>query len=652
MEIFRKEIPKSVLDNIKTQIADYLDKNNLEGNKYRANMDNVAGLYVENLVEQRGSKMVQRPARNGKPQEIAVDKQFCEFNSKKEPIKFKDGMAKLINSQLGHELLHAASRSNDCIGLIIQKDRSKEAINEGFTQSITEDIFGYTVSPVTDSYNELKKFAKILTKTFGNKVCLNSYFEHTDDLKNACNNFAGDNSYYDDISNIMHLMYPRTLNKSKDFVSEELDKEIYNEARDLAVEKICIKTIVPYMKKLPESEQNEYIANILESVKEDQIFSEKLSNTIKILGTASKTALEKIDNRNSKQFDNLKEKQQLIKEIYNADKIDSIVNISEDGTITLKNNLKIKISNEFLKTKVYSEMFKQNAPESEKTKAQKLLDNILKNPQKDHFTIANRSKAERLQILANLEEQAYAKNVLLMQSTNGEQERIKFDTIKFPKKGQNLDFEDLKKIHERYTIDYKEDNYSNNNMFIKDRQSGKEINAGFVYDMAMFASVWVEAAGTKWMRDEKNKGETYAFNDSSKDIYEELMLSIKESLNKTGVIDTPTIFAQISDSKYKYGKTIVDKLFGNKTKLNIVNRFVKRIDPSIGLEVEIAENSQNFRGIEDSEIIKYNATDIVKEITRFTDKTKGTKSSDIQAQIDKLKELMKEPEKSELLEIK
>lgn len=163
MEIFRKEIPKQKLESLKIKILDYLEKNGLDRNKYKANMDIVSGLYVENLVEQRGTKMVQRSFKNCSIKEIAVDKQFVEFDEASNPKRFKKGMIKLINSQLGHELIHAASTYNNCSGIQIF-NKKNEGLNEGFTQAITEEIFGYTVSPVTDGYTDLKNMVKFLCR--------------------------------------------------------------------------------------------------------------------------------------------------------------------------------------------------------------------------------------------------------------------------------------------------------------------------------------------------------------------------------------------------------------------------------------------------------------------------------------------------------
>lgn len=652
MEIYRREIPRKVLDKIKVKIADYLEKNGLDGKKYRANMDNVGGLYVENVVDQRGSKMVQRGARYGRPQEIAIDKQFVEFDEKKEPKRFKKGMAKLIESQLGHELLHAATRYDNFSGFTSLTNRDNEGLNEGFTQAITEDIFEYTVSPITDSYRDLKKFAKIFTKTFGNKICFNSYFEHTNDLEVEVNKLSGDKNFYKDINSMLTLMFKKTVpREKKDFISDELDSQVYKETVDLAIEKICIKTIIPHMKQLPEQEQVKYIESILDSVNDDQIFSNKISNMIKVLGTASKQVLDKIDSRNEIEFRRVQEKNKVIQDIYNSNKIEDVVNISDDGTITLKNNPNVKISNTAIKTKIYSRIFKEKTSDSTKDDTKNSFRKIMTQTDSSG-TIDIKDKSRKFSILAAMQEQSHKNGYLLMFSDSGDNKKFKYDRIKLPKNGEIFDFDDLKKVYEKYTIDYEEDKYSNYNMVIKDRLSGEKLEGGLTHDIAMFANVWAEAAGTKWLEGEKIRGETYAFSDESKKTYYELISDIKESLNDTGVIDTENISARIAGNGYKHSSKIVDKIFGNKEKINIINRFIKRTNEDIGLEVEIPENSQNFRGVDDNEVIKYGATDIIKTVTRFVGKNIGTRTSDIQAQIDLLKNLMRQPEKDELLEIK
>ena len=59
----------------------------------------------------------------------------------------------------------------------------------------TEDVFGYTVSPFSDGYKDLKKIAKIMRLCLGNKPFLNSYFLHNDMLKEACDKLSGNDFY-------------------------------------------------------------------------------------------------------------------------------------------------------------------------------------------------------------------------------------------------------------------------------------------------------------------------------------------------------------------------------------------------------------------------------------------------------------------------
>ena len=62
--LYRKEIDKQILEELKNKIEEYLKSKDLKTAEFiRKNMDEVGKLVVENSIEQGGPKMQSRPAR-------------------------------------------------------------------------------------------------------------------------------------------------------------------------------------------------------------------------------------------------------------------------------------------------------------------------------------------------------------------------------------------------------------------------------------------------------------------------------------------------------------------------------------------------------------------------------------------------------------
>ena len=93
MEIFRKQMDKKILEQLKDKILIYLKNRGFQKCEFiRENLDKVAGLYVENMIERDGPRMQSRGEKgqtvkeNGtykitkKPSEIAIDKGFILFD--------------------------------------------------------------------------------------------------------------------------------------------------------------------------------------------------------------------------------------------------------------------------------------------------------------------------------------------------------------------------------------------------------------------------------------------------------------------------------------------------------------------------------------------------------------------------------------------
>ncbi len=86
MGIYRKEMDKRVLEQLKDKIQNYLWNKGFENADFiRKNLDKVAGLYVENSIENGGARMQSRPEKPNRPNEIMIDKSFAELDENDNP---------------------------------------------------------------------------------------------------------------------------------------------------------------------------------------------------------------------------------------------------------------------------------------------------------------------------------------------------------------------------------------------------------------------------------------------------------------------------------------------------------------------------------------------------------------------------------------
>ena len=87
MGIYRKEMDKRVLEQLKDKIQNYLWNKGFENADFiRENLDKVAGLYVENSIENGGARMQSRPEKPNRPNEIMIDKSFAKLDENDNPI--------------------------------------------------------------------------------------------------------------------------------------------------------------------------------------------------------------------------------------------------------------------------------------------------------------------------------------------------------------------------------------------------------------------------------------------------------------------------------------------------------------------------------------------------------------------------------------
>lgn len=158
--------------------------------------------------------------------------------------------------------------------------------------------------------------------------------------------------------------------------------------------------------------------------------------------------------------------------------------------------------------------------------------------------------------------------------------------------GEAVNFNELRDVYKKLTVDFKDDSWTE--LIAIDRETGKQITDLQLSKMAKFAEIWVTAAGTKWYADEELHGITYAFNESSERIYNQLGELISKSMQVDGSIDTQAIYDELSKDKYKYSEEIIRNLLSNRGNIKIVYDFYKMQNKGAKLETELAKTSNEF----------------------------------------------------------
>ena len=613
MEDYREKMDKQVLEHLKDIIQMYLNRKGFKNaNFIRENLDKIHALYVENSIEKTGIRMASRGEMPGRPCEIMIDKSFAIFDENGKPIGIDNSVRKLILTQLTHELLHTAARFKNKDGTTttgIQKNNHYRGLNEGMTQMFTEKIWGYIVSPNADyNYKDFKKIAKILDATFGENVSLDSYFNHSDTLEKRSNELSRNDRFYIELneylSSIYYMIFYRGIEKSDKCVKKQ-DRDVYlkkliNPIKDkmmnLLYEKISAEIIIPKLKMLSTNEQKQYLYSVLDSLKDDPFVLRNVSRIIveqmRMNDDELQEHLKKIDNELKK----AEIKKKFIIDLYNVQDVKEIVEISDDGkSIITKTKPRFYIENEDLREKIFAKLyFVKNEDKKDKfnEKVERFFANI-KN--RNEFIFGKNSQCEiaRKEVFSAMKVLAREKGYIVLNSLDECEsgESIKIQTIEI-KENEPVKFENLRTIFERFQMDYKDDSFTE--ICVKDRITGKEVTDPELEKISKFASIWHQAAGTKWLNGENIYGITYAFNELAENLYYKIGEMIKRSMDDNGSIDTEKIYRELAESSYKHSELMLRQLFLGKGNLKIIYDFYKMQDDEAKLETSQAKSSDEF----------------------------------------------------------
>lgn len=215
---------ENVLDNIRDGIDNLLLSLGLDAEDVRMFRDKTKGipLIVDNSIA--NSMQYDRSDRS-----IRIKEKFAERDMFTQDVcGFDERLLNIIYSQLGHEMLHAYSHHKTRSGIKNISDSKNVALNEGITQMFAELITGKQLDESQDKYFYLKKFARIITKTFGLDNVIKDYFYNENNLCSEFDKFAGNDSFAN-FNNWLNWCYKEHYDLSKSNQSDKNYEIIYEE---------------------------------------------------------------------------------------------------------------------------------------------------------------------------------------------------------------------------------------------------------------------------------------------------------------------------------------------------------------------------------------------------------------------------------------
>ncbi len=380
----------------------------------------------------------------------------------------------------------------------------------------------------------------------------------------------------------------------------------------------------------------------------------KLSDTIVKYANMTEQELAEQVKEINKGLQQTEKEKQFVVDVYKSQDCSKLVEISDDGTIRKTGEDSFTIEDESLKEKIYAQLYfqgRQGARENFEEKVRSFYDN---NKTDFRFRNDTNTPLARKKVFSAMKVIAREQGKVVLNSLEECEsgENIQIQAVE-AQKGKQIGFQDLKSIYQKFDIFYKNDDYTQ--LYVQDRQTGKEITDQQIVVMGRFAAIWGSAAGTKWIDGEEIRGITYAFNDSSERIFTKLGELIGKSMTEKGTVDTEAVYKAISGDQYKHSEEIVRTLLSNPASVKIVYDFFKMQNDDAKLETRLAksvneilyEYSAEDSMVEEEQLISIG--EIRKGIldSKITKKEKQTQQTDIQ-KIQRAKALWNRSKKEEL----
>lgn len=534
----------------------------------RMNRGSVA-LYIEDIYDKSQALMKSRA------NEIVIDKKFVDFDSKGNVIRLKPHLSKLITSQLGHELLHAASRNNGNNGIKRRNGPDNTGLNEGITQMFTEDAFDYVVSPFTDGYTDYKKVAKIMRLCLGNQVFRNSYFDHTDDLERATNRLAQSSTFYAELNQALTDLYyfKKTAKKASPSDKSKIIT-VYNARIKACLGNVIIYLVVPKINSLKtEEEKKKFINQVLSEVSDNREIFAEVQHLLKSELFMSPEELKK-EKEKIKLFDSRAQVKAKIIDLARSDSLDKeAFIIDHDGTMKFKKEdgtLVDLTTDENICSMVYNILFESSGfTFSKQFDMESYVESTLKNSSSIKFGDKVSTKYKMI-FLARFKLIASNKGKIVL---NSFQEVVNNKELKIVYIEEKMTLKCLRTLIERYEYRPSNKNNPNSKMIVVERNTDKIIKDDRIVTGVVAAYIWLSTYQHSYPG-EKIPGLDDAFSPTNQKLYDELIQILVNNIDKKGNMDIPSLYAYANKHKNSRMLKIVHAILKNPETYERMYKFI------------------------------------------------------------------------------
>lgn len=585
----RIKLDEQYLNSIKSHI---IRKFNLSPEIIKRMNEGSFELYVENLIEQQNALMQSRA------NEIAIDKQLCTFDQNGNVTGYQPHLKKLIISQLGHELLHAASKGNNKSGIKGLNKTDNTGLNEGITQMFTEDIFGYVVSPFTDGYGDYKKIAKMIRVCIGDEPFKKSYFNHTNDLEVACNKMSNSQTFFEDLNRALTDLYllrrsAKTTNKKK----ADILKSVYKDRIKVCLANVIVNIVIPKMRTLKtEDEKKQLISSILNEVADNREIFAQVNSLLKRELFMNDQQL-KQEKENIKLYDehavikgkliDLSEKNALTRDMFVLERSGKIEYEQEDGT------LKDITNDEDLCTIIYALFYDRIY----KIDMEEYLDKVINDNMSVEFA-PNVDPAKKFIFLAKMKLVAADRGIKIL---NTFQELQNINSLNVTMVNKIFTFNDLKTLLERYDYTPLDPEDIRSKYVVIDKKTNQNIKDVTIINGVKVAYMWLSTYQHRFV-DESIPGMSDSFSDTNEELFNELMEILIDNVEKKGEMDIRGIYSYASKHKNSRMLKIIEIILRNPESYENMYSFVSARTQERSPQVQkersyIEEQARNYTDI-------------------------------------------------------
>ncbi|MBR3898497.1 MAG: hypothetical protein IKJ43_04395 [Bacilli bacterium] len=573
------EVDKSILEKLKNEIIEYQKsigfiKFKDDINLVKENLNSLKHIYVDDIIEVSEDGMI------SKKEDIIIDSKFV--NTSKDSSKvtgFKPNLLNIIGNRIIHELWHRASTHSGISGIIEGNNiRKYNALNEGITQMLTEDITGVVICKLSDKYKDYKKMAKIIRTSISTSTILSAYINHEDSIRLECNKLANNDNFYDEFNRSISEIYEikkrikkleskRQAKTSLEF--RETFKKLYNDKMFLQYKNLILNIIIPKLKRLNKDTSKSYIEDILNSVKDDKkVYDEFYRYLIKYL-SYDRLSKNEENKKIREKLKSLDHQQQFMYNFARDSKSvfkSKIITAEENGTLYYRENGKIvPIKSTQMSMMIYRELW--NIEE-------KNIDNdTLKQIISKGLAFGNKkAPLEKNKIFCGVKAELEKKGLIVINSLK----EIDSDYLKLNYLNQNKfptlsDLRMLTDNYELHTLVSKDGAYVSE---IINRTTNEIADTEFLEDNAMFANLWMVAVSKFTQRNIYIDRVDQVFSKNIEKLYNEFIEISSKQLIENDKIKKEEIIKHFENNSYYF--KVITELLSDKDNCDWIYRFLRR----------------------------------------------------------------------------